>query len=62
MSGRFRRNARVGESCPIRIQDIRRIYVDDVLAAERNRLEILTPESDDTTGLIRESGVEYHER
>jgi len=62
MSGRFRRNARAGEECPIRIQDIRRIFVDDVLAAERNRLEILTTEADNTTGLIRESGVEYHER
>ena len=76
MAGKFYRSVRAGEVCPIRIQDIRKRFVDDVLVAEN--LVATGPDHDipgpavliaeapdeysDKRGLIKERGVMIHER
>jgi hypothetical protein len=78
MAGKFYRSVRAGEDCPIRIQDIRRQFADDVFVAEN--LIATGPEHDipgpavliseapdpegysDKRGLIKERGVAIHER
>jgi len=76
MAGKFYRSVRAGEDCPIRIQDIRRKFVDDVFVAEN--LTATGPNHDipgpavliseapdeytDKRGLIKERGVIVHER